>query len=55
MRRLPALDYMPLHYAVMERPPEMVRTLMQFGADPYMYDGGYLCASARGTATHHCG
>jgi ankyrin repeat protein len=32
--------YMALHYAVLERMPEMVRTLMQFGADPHVTTAG---------------
>ncbi len=32
--------YMALHYAVLERMPEMVRTLMQFGADPQVATAG---------------
>jgi ankyrin repeat protein len=31
---------MPLHYAVLQRMPEMVRTLMQFGADPHVTTAG---------------
>ena len=31
---------MPLHYAVIQRLPEMVQTLMQFGADPYTTTAG---------------
>lgn len=32
--------HMALHYAVLERMPEMVRTLMRFGADPHVTTAG---------------
>jgi hypothetical protein len=32
--------YMALHFAVLERMPEMVRTLMRFGADPHVTTAG---------------
>ncbi|MCI0436131.1 MAG: hypothetical protein L0271_21190, partial [Gemmatimonadetes bacterium] len=38
--------HMALHYAVLGRMPEMVRTLMQFGADPHVTAGIYALRDA---------
>lgn len=44
--------YIALHSAVLERMPEMVRTLMQFGANPHVTTAG-IYAPAWGDAARH--
>lgn len=50
--------YMALHYAVLERAPEMVRALMQFGADPQVTTAGVYAlryaATPLAIATERC-